>query len=172
MRRFTYLCVTILMLLGGYGELKAQEEYQVRIVEGCVKMRNGKEWIDLKQGAEVTKSTVLNIGKGAKLTLMDKALPDQKTETPREYCFCEPGTLSVERLITKTTTSVRSLSRTLFSYYKKLLANGGSTQKRGMGEDYTTVVRDADSLLSDVDSLAVTAKDSIIVVPNDTVAAP
>lgn len=172
MRRFTYLCVTILMLLGGYGELKAQEEYQVRIVEGTVKMRNGKEWTDLKQGAEVTKSTVINIGKGTKLTLIDKALPDQKTEMPKEYCFCEPGTLSVERLITKTSTSVRTLSRTLFSYYKKLLANGGSTYKRGVGEEYTTVVRDADSLLSDVDSLAVTVKDSVIVVPNDTVAAP
>lgn len=172
MRRFTYLCVTALMLLGGYGELKAQEEYQVRIVEGIVKMRNGKEWTDLKLGAEVTKSTVINIGKGAKLTLIDKALPDQKTETPKEYCFCEPGTLSVERLITKTSTSVRTLSRTLFSYYKKLLANGGSTQRRGVGEEYTTVVRDADSLLSDVDSLVVTVKDSVIVVPNDTVAAP
>lgn len=168
MRKLMYLCFSV-FILGGYGELKAQD-YQVRMVEGNVRMREGKGWTELKPGAGIAKNTVVNIGKGAKLVLLDMVLPAEKTEAPKEYSFCEPGTLSVERLIVKSSTRV--ISTTLFNYYKKLLAKGTSAvDKHSLGERYTTVVRDADSLLSDVDSLSVAVPDSIIV-SNDTIAVP
>ncbi len=168
MRKLMYLCFSV-FILGGYGELKAQD-YQVRVVEGNVRMREGKVWTELKRGARIAKNTVVNIGKGAKLILLDMVLPEEKTETPREYSFCEPGTFSVERLIAKS--FKRGISITLFNYYKKVLADGISdVSKHSLGEYYTTVVRDADSLLSDVDSLSVAVPDSIIV-SNDTIAVP
>lgn len=170
MRRLMYLCFALLVL-GGYGEMKAQE-YQVRVVKGIVRMREGKVWTELKQGARITKNTVVNIGKEAKLILLDISLPEQETEAPKEYNFCEPGTFSVERLIAKSSTSVRTLSKTLFNYYKKLLANGDAgVGKRAQGEGTASVVRDADSLLVDTDSLSVTANDSIVM-HNDTITVP
>ena len=170
MRRLMYLCFSV-FILGGYGELKAQD-YQVRVVEGNVRMREGKVWTELKQGVGIAKNTVVNVGKGAKLILLDMVLPGQKVETPKEYSFCEPGTFSVERLIAKSSTSIRCISKTLFNYYRKLLADGTSdTGKHNLGESYTAVVRDADSLLFDVDSLSVVVPDSIVIL-NDTVVVP
>ncbi|MDE7378085.1 MAG: hypothetical protein K2N13_03885 [Paraprevotella sp.] len=168
MRRLMYLCFSV-FILGGCGELKAQD-YQVRVVKGNVRMREGKVWTELKQGVGIAKNTVVNVGKEAKLILLDMVLPGQTVETLKEYSFCGPGTLSVERLIAKS--SIRIISRTLFDYYVKLLANGASdTGKHSLGEYYTTVVRDADSLLFDVDSLSVVVPDSIVIL-NDTVVVP
>lgn len=163
-----YVCFAV-FLWGGYGEMNAQE-FLVRVVKGTVKMKKGTGWTVMRQGTGITRNTVVHIVKGAEFILLEKTPSEQETEAPKEYTFCEPGTFSVGRLIAKSSTSVRPLSKTLFKYYKKLLASGDTgVGKRGQGEQYTTVVRDADSLLADEDSLSVTVCDSLAV-PCDTIA--
>lgn len=150
----------ILLLMIAFGTmlsttLKAQE-LQVYSVTGTVKSIKGKTSTSISPRQILTMQTVVNMGAGAKLVLIDES-------AKKQYTLSATGTFSVEKLIALSKNSTKSLSDMYLAYLKKQISGKGVlTSQTAIDDTFASIERET------IDSVFTIVPDTITI-PNDSI---
>ena len=142
MKRYYFL---FMMWMAGtlFFTLHAQD-LLVYSVTGTAKVVKGKSSSAILPRQKLKKETIVNLGNGARLILIDQ-------EAKKQYTLSATGTYSIYKLIAKSQNSIKSLSSMYLSYLmKQINGKGVLTSKTAIDDTFASIERDAkDSLFID-----------------------
>lgn len=142
MKRYYFL---FMMWMAGtlFFTLHAQD-LLVYSVTGTAKVVKGKSSSAILPRQKLKKETIVNLGNGARLILIDQ-------EAKKQYTLSATGTYSIDKLIAKSQNSIKSLSSIYLSYLmKQINGKGVLTSKTAIDDTFASIERDAkDSLFID-----------------------
>ena len=142
MKRYYFLFV---MWMAGtlFFTLHAQD-LLVYSVTGTAKVVKGKSSSAILPRQKLKKETIVNLGTGARLILIDQ-------EAKKQYTLSATGTYSIEKLIAKSQKSIKDLSDMYLSYLmKQINGKGVLTSKTAIDDTFASIERNAsDSIIAD-----------------------
>lgn len=120
------------------------QDLLVYSVTGTAKVVKGKSSSAILPRQKLKKETIVNLGNGARLILIDQ-------EAKKQYTLSATGTYSIDKLIAKSQNSIKSLSSMYLSYLmKQINGKGVLTSKTAIDDTFASIERDAkDSLFID-----------------------
>lgn len=98
------------------------QQYKVYSVKGTVKLINGKKIDDVKTDMNLAPASIVKIGNGSELVIID-------TTSKKQYTCKQAGTTSVEKLISAATTSTKQLTAMYFTYLLNQITSKAGTGK-------------------------------------------
>lgn len=135
--------------------LRAQD-LQVYSVTGAAKIIDGKKSKEISPRQILTMHTVVNLGSGSRLVLIDES-------AKKQYTLSAMGTFSIEKLIAQSQNSTKSLSDKYMAYLMKQISGKGVlTSKTAVDDTFASIERETS------DSIFTIAPDTLSV-PNDTI---
>lgn len=142
MKRYYFF---LMMWMAGilFSTLQAQE-LLVYSVTGTAKVVKGKSSSVILPRQKLTKETIVNLGTGARLILIDQ-------EAKKQYTLSATGTYSIDKLIAKSQKSIKDLSDMYLSYLmKQINGKGVLTSKTAIDDTFASIERKAnDSIMAD-----------------------
>lgn len=156
MRRNTILFIAIaLSAMLSSATLKAQD-LQVYSVSGNAQTVEGKKSKEISPRQILTMQTVVNLGSGARLVLIDE-------KAKKQYTLSAVGTFSIEKLIAQSQNSTKSLSDKYMAYLMKQISGKGVlTSKTAVDDTFASIERETN------DSIFIIAPDTLTIQNNST----
>lgn len=156
MRRNTILFIVIaLSTMLSSATLKAQD-LQVYSVSGNAQTVEGKKSKEISPRQILTMQTVVNLGSGARLVLIDE-------KAKKQYTLSAVGTFSIEKLIAQSQNSTKSLSDKYMAYLMKQISGKGVlTSKTAVDDTFASIERETN------DSIFTIAPDTLTIQNNST----
>ncbi|MBR6203120.1 MAG: hypothetical protein IKQ62_08955 [Bacteroidaceae bacterium] len=141
-----YSCILLLLLVGTFFSNLRAQDLVVYSVTGTVKLMKGRTSSNITIRQKLNRESIVNLGAGAKLVLIDQ------TEK-KQYTLSSTGTFSIGKLIASSQSSAKSLSDMYLSYLmKQINGKGVLTSKTAIDDTYASIERDTnDSLFSEAE---------------------
>jgi len=140
--KFFTLCFFIFVLLQ---TISSQDLYVYSLI-GVVKEVKGRVAAEVSVRQILTMKSVLNMGKGSQIVLIDP-------ENSKQYTLSGNGTSSVQRMIARQNKSTKDLKKMYLSYLMKQLSGKGVlTSRKAVDGGYASIEREMnDSVFIDMD---------------------
>ena len=125
-------------------EINETPDYYVYSIIGVVKEVKGRISSELSVRQSLFKSSVITIGKNSQLVIIDPA-------NSKQHTLSTPGTSTIARMIGKSSTSPKDLTKMYLSYMmKQIQGKGVLTSQRAINDVGGAIERDTeDSLFVD-----------------------
>lgn len=154
LKRYPFI---ILFMMAGclFSTIKAQDLI-VYSVTGTAKAIKGRSSSLIAPRQKLSMETVVNFGSGSRLVLIDQ-------QTRKQYTLSATGTYTVEKLISQSKNSVKSLSAMYLSYLmKQINGTGVLTSKTAVDDTFASIERGAnDSIFTDATNFHVEVPDTV-----------
>lgn len=152
---------TILFLVMALGtmlstSLKAQD-LQVYSITGSAKSIKGKTSTQIAPRQILTMQTLVDLGDGAKLVLIDES-------AKKQYTLSAKGKYSIEKLISLSRNSTKSISEMYLAYLKKQISGKGVlTSQTAVDDTFASIERETN------DSVFIVAPADTLIIPTDSI---
>lgn len=125
---FLFLFVLFTSIIAYAEENNENKDYYVYSVEGSVKQKINKTTSVLNVQQTLSKSTVVTIGKGARLVVIDSVNSKQHTITT-------PGTATITNFVNRKGNTTKNLSKTYLAYLLKQIHENRTRKPRSTTVD-------------------------------------